>query len=196
MNNVLLLALILLTPPLWAHPHVWIDMEVTPQTDTVGNITALHERWLFDPFYAQMLIEPISQAHDTAEQKQLWQHLQDDIRSNLNQKHYYTFPKTLFADAQDGKLVNADGALYIDVTVPLRKPTKTLRYQIYEPEYFVEMLHSEQQRKHFANGCTLKIIAPEPGADKYAQAAALDRNEKGEDNLGHYFAETGVITCP
>lgn len=196
MKKILLALSLLIAAPLWAHPHVWIDVQVSPQTDSSGNITALHERWLFDPLYAEMLLESILTEPDVDMQKQLWAHLQDDIRNNLGKEHYYTFPHQQFGDAQDGELINENGELYFDVTVPLVIPAKTLQYQIYEPEYFVEILHSPDQEKTFANGCTLQITPADPDPEKYEQAAALDRDEKGEDNLGRYFAETGVITCP
>ena len=196
MKKTLIPLLWFLSAPLWAHPHVWIDVDVSPQTDSSGSITALHERWVFDPLYAQMLLESILVERDADTQEQLWLHLQNDIRTNLGKEHYYTFPYQQFGDAQDGKLINENGELYFDVTVPLVTPAKTVQYQIYEPEYFVEILHSPDQSKTFANGCTLSIIPAEPDPEKYEQAAALDRNEKGEDNLGSYFAETGVLTCP
>lgn len=169
---------------------------VTPQVDAQGRITALDERWLFDPLYAQMLVESILVEPDLAMQEQLWQHLQDDIRTNLAKEHYYTFPAAQFDDGHEAALINENGELYFVVTLPLNTPSKALQYQIYEPEYFVEILHSPDQEKGFANGCTLEIIPAEPDPEKYAQAAALDRDEKGEDNLGQYFAETGVISCP
>ncbi|MBV7434009.1 DUF1007 family protein [Cardiobacteriaceae bacterium TAE3-ERU3] len=196
MKKIFFVFSFLIAAPLWAHPHVWIDVDVSPQTDSNGNITALHERWVFDPLYAQMLLESILVERDAATQEQLWVHLQDDIRENLGKEHYYTFPHQQFGEAQDGKLINENGELYFDVTVPLEEPAKTLQYQIYEPEYFVEILHSPDQSKTFDNGCTLNIVPADPDPEKYEQAAALDRNQKGEDNLGHYFAETGVITCP
>lgn len=180
----------------WSHPHVWVDVAVSPQTNAQGQIIALEERWTFDPFYAQMLLESILDARDEALQRELWQHLQDDITTQLASEHYYTFPYAQFAEGKNARLLNEDGELVIEVTMPLHKPAHTLRYQIYEPEYFVEVLHSMDHPTTFANGCQLEIIPANPSAEQFGAAAALDRDQQGEPDMGRHFAETGVLQCP
>ncbi|MFC2305441.1 MAG: DUF1007 family protein, partial [Cardiobacterium hominis] len=50
--------LLLLYPALaLAHPHQWIDLRITPETDASGALIALHESWEFDPYSSEVLLQ-------------------------------------------------------------------------------------------------------------------------------------------
>ena len=53
-----ILFFLLLAPILaFAHPHQWIDLRITPETDAGGALTALRESWEFDPYTSEILIQ-------------------------------------------------------------------------------------------------------------------------------------------
>lgn len=172
-----------------------MEIFVQPITDDARQITALQQRWIFDPIYAHMLAEPILQAESVEAQQAEWKLLQDDISKTIQAAGYYTFPHHTFVDETEVELINDDGYLIVAFTLPLRQPAQQLTYQIYEPEYYVEMLHAETQDTEFEQGCRLTITPAAPDADKYQEAAALDKDDTGDPMLGRFFAETGIIQC-
>lgn len=177
-----------------AHPHMWIDVEVQPVQNAEGQIRALRQKWLFDPFSSALLTEEMVQAADDAQRQQLWQALQNDIRRTLSEEGLYTFPRGDFAPPEQLQLHFAHDELWLEAELPLLLPTQQLRYQIYEPEYYVEILHSAAQQRQVGN-CRLTLQAAEPDEEKLLEAAALDKNAKGDPNLGRFFAETAEWDC-
>lgn len=186
-----LLALFLLVP-LYAraHPHVWIDVLVQPLQDGQGRITALAQSWQFDPFYSALLLEEVARGGEG----QTWQDLERDIRTTLTDEGLYTFPREQFAAVRAFRLERRGDELWVQAELPLAEPAYRLRYQIYEPEYYVEILHAAGQPLSFGN-CRLEIAAAEPDEEKYLEAAALDKDAKGDPNLGRFFAQTADLYC-
>lgn len=178
----------------FAHPHAWVDVLVTPQTTTDGKLSVLEMQWSFDPFYAQVMLEEVQAAENQAQFDQRWADLERDIQNTLSAVNFYVNADSEFA-AGTGKLRVTDGELFLDVDLPLRQPVEALHYRIYEPTYYVEMLHSPEQAHEWANGCHLQLEAANPSEEKVAEAYALDFNAQGEANLGRYFAESGELTC-
>lgn len=190
-----LAAFLLMTAiPAWGHPHVWIDVEIHPLQDAQGRIAALRQSWQFDPFYSTLLLEEILQGETPERRQALWQDLEGDIQAALSDEGLYTFPRRQFAAPRDLKLVQKGNDLFVEAELPLLEPSKYLQYQIYEPEYYVEILHAKAQPLQIG-GCRLTITPAEPSEEKYMEAAALDKNQKGDPNLGRFFAETAEWMC-
>ncbi|MEX2642059.1 MAG: DUF1007 family protein, partial [Acetobacterales bacterium] len=62
MRHLLPMVALLLLAALWpagaaAHPHAWIDVEVTVRFDAEGRIAALEQRWLFDAGYTAAALQ-------------------------------------------------------------------------------------------------------------------------------------------
>lgn len=186
--------LLLLSLQTLGHPHVWIDVEIRPVQDAQGRIAALRQSWQFDPFYSTLLLEEVEQGATSEQRQALWQDLEKDIRATLGDEGLYTFPRRQFAAPRDLRLVQKGNDLFVEAELPLLEPSKHLQYQIYEPEYYVEILHAKAQPLQI-DGCRLTITPAEPSEEKYIEAAALDKNQKGDPNLGRFFAETAEWTC-
>lgn len=180
---------------LFAHPHAWIDVRMEPEPADNGGVAALKMQWSFDPFYAQIMLEEVQSAQTQSQFDERWAALEQDINRTLQAADFYVTADAAFAPGE-GKLRVTDGELFLDIRLPLHAPAAKLHYQVYEPTYYIEMLHATEQARHWPNGCQLQLQAATPSAEKVEQAYALDRSEKGEPDLGRYFAEHAILTCP
>lgn len=180
-------------PAAFAHPHMWIDVEVLPLRNAAGEIAALQQRWQFDPFFSGVFLQDMAVLPE-AERAPYWSQLQSDMLKTLREAHFYTFPQAYFAEAQDVRLSAQGDALVLELRLPLARPAFSLAYQLYEPSYYAEMLHSRAQVRE-KDGCRLTLRDAEPDDALRAQAAALDRGESGDADLGRWFAEQAVWQC-
>lgn len=170
-----------------AHPHAWVDYRVRPVLDDVGQIEALEMFWAFDPFYSALLLEEVSDEKG-------WSALREDIHLALNESDYFIHPSALFSfdGVRDLRVFQEGGALYLQFVLPLKAPSYDLSYQIYEPEYYVEMLHVEGHGL-LDSGCVLEIFPANPDEEALLKAAAVEVGEQAE--LGQFFAEMGRWRC-
>lgn len=177
-----------------AHPHAWVDVLLTPEITDDRQIAALHMQWAFDPFYAQVMLEEVQAANSKAEFDKRWAALEQDINRTLREANFYVAANAGFGEGK-AMLRAENGELFLDVYLPLRNVVPGLHYRIYEPTYYVEMLHATEQPREWNNGCRLQLESANPSPEKVAEAYALDRNAQGDADLGKYFAESGVLTC-
>ena len=74
-----------------------------------------------------------------------------------------------------------------------------LKYAIYDPTYYIEMLHVETddaiRLADAPTDCTHRLIEPAPSMENVMLAQALDRTQTAGDGLGALFAETVEIRC-
>lgn len=177
----------------WAHPHVWITVTVEPLSNAAGELTALRQRWVFDPLYSAVFIDEMAKMPE-AERAERWKMMEERTLAPLQTERFYTHPKAAFGEARDTRFYQDGDELVIEAELPLLNPTKSLHYQIYEPGYYVEILHDPKQRREFGR-CTLSIGTAEPDNAKQEEAAALDQNENAGYDLGRYFAEQAELLC-
>lgn len=180
-------------PPAPAHPHMWIDVQVEPLRNAAGEIAALRQRWQFDPFFSGVFLQDMASLPE-AERAPYWSQLQADMLNTLREARFYTYPQARFAEAEAVRLSAQADALVLELRLPLVKPSFSLEYQVYEPSYYAEMLHSREQVRE-QNGCTLTLRDATPDDALRAQAAALDQGESGDADLGRWFAEQAVWQC-
>jgi len=186
---------------LHAHPHAWIDIAVEVRFDHAGRVVALVESWLFDEFYT-------ASAVGKGDPMRIEQMLTRTM-TNLQPHGFFTQvqsgqraiavkpPSARSAQVQNGRLtLRFDLPLAEAVTPSVAQP---LRYQIYDPTYYIEILHKEGadaiRLSAAPAGCTAKRLAPKPDPKAVAAAARLDRGQTGDTGLGRFFAETVEIRC-
>lgn len=180
------------------HPHEWINYIVKPEINDKGEITALNEQWVFDPLAAQMMLEPVLSAPNNQEQEKQMKALQKSVNDSLAEQQYFTFSQSQpFAQGENPTLSVRDGILHYHIRLPLKKPSKTIQYSIYEPSYYIEMRYDEdKQIMQFDHGCQLNIQESNPSEDMIATAYAIDIKGKGDTQLGKYFAQQSQLSCP
>ncbi len=197
--------------PAAAHPHAWIDLRVEVQFDAEGAVTALRQTWLFDPYYTAFTVEGMDGDGDGRPDAEALRALLQENLSNLDEYRYFT-------EAFDGQAAVAFGApegavsgmrgqrLEMSFVLPLAEPVSAtgagFRYRIYDPTYYIEMLHAEDGpaiRLHEApDACGFRIEGPDPDPEAVSLAASADSSQRtvpGGEGIGALFAETVVVSC-
>lgn len=138
--------------PAEAHPHAWIDYTVKIVFDRQERITGIEESWLFDDFYSQFALEGVRlDENGDPEQKDLEQIMHEDLH-NLGDYHYFTDlwignTKLKSGAVHMSSIGMREKRLWMSFFLPLEKPAgatgEPFRYSIYDPSYYVEMLHAE-----------------------------------------------------
>ncbi|MEY6432135.1 DUF1007 family protein [Thioalkalicoccus limnaeus] len=191
-----------------AHPHSWIDLRVALATDDRGRITALHQSWLMDPIYSVLLIEDMAPEArgESLDEKLDW--IARTILGNLTEYRYFTEieaeGRAIAAfQAFDPRLERVGGRLDFRFELRLDEPldarANKIRYTVYDPTYFIEILHAEQDALRFvdgAEGCESRRIPPRPDPAIVARAAAMAVDQRADPTLGRYFAEWMEVRCP
>lgn len=194
-----------------AHPHGWIDLSVRVITDDEGVATGLHQTWRMDPFYSLVVFEELQHVSGASLEEGLDQ-LGSDIRDNLSRQHYFTEIRIdgrvqSLGDVTEYTAMERDSRLTFMFVLPLASPQplagRTLEYQVFDPTYYIEVVHEEEggnpsEQALILNGepdCSLSVIPANPDPELVMQAALLDVDEQGEPGLGRHFAETGRVKC-
>ncbi|MCL5426976.1 MAG: DUF1007 family protein [Gammaproteobacteria bacterium] len=200
-----------ISPNASAHPHGWIDLGVRVITDDDGVVSGLHQTWRMDPFYSLVVFEELQQVENASLEEGLDQ-LGKEIRDNLASHHYLTEvhindePQSL-GEVTEYTALERDGRLTFMFILPLETPQsiadKVLSYQVFDPTYYIEVVHEESGNQPsddalILNGepaCELSIIPANPDPELVMEAAMLGEDETGEPDLGRHFAETGRVDC-
>lgn len=194
-----------------AHPHGWVDVSVKVMTDAQGRAEALQQRWRLDPFYSQLLLEELRAAQGDEPMAARLDRLGVKIRHTLAPQHYFTHvtqagQPVALGDVDDFTTLARGGRIELMFRLPLASPLpldeSPVRYRIYDPTYYLEVVHEADGDTPRPDAltvakddCRTRIIAADPDPAKVAEAASLDRGEQAEEGLGRFFAETGEIRC-
>ena len=206
--GVLLIMLLWVPVPAKAHPHAWIDVSVTVLLDDDGRVRGLHQTWLFDDFYSAFVMEgAISIGGGKVSQEALEVLLKENM-NNLAEYNYFTEITSGESPLATLPPVNATtrvvgNRLEMAFEVPLAEPVTVdaipVNYAIYDPTYYIEMVHIESDDNvtfdKTSSSCSAIIAQPNPDPEKFLYANSLDQSEQGYDGLGRYFAEVVTITC-
>lgn len=203
---LLFLAFGAIASPAAAHPHAWIDLRSTVILDEEGRVVGIEQEWLFDEFYTAFALEDLG-ADDNALNERL-RELASANLTNLQPYDYFTEVRAGEGKVRLGTVAEFEtelraGRLWLRFVLPLESPvdprTNELSFAIFDPTYYIEMLHLEDDVIAFRGGasteCTGRIIPPDPPAEAVMLAAALDQNMEADETLGALFAETVVIAC-
>ncbi len=198
--------------PVLAHPHGWIDLRMRLVVDDEGRLTGLHQSWRMDPFYSLVVLEEMGQAVGDGSLDAALDQLGSEIRDNLASYGYYTeltlAGETLGFDAvNDYTVLERGGRVEFIFLLPLSEPQplagETLRYQVFDPTYYIEMVHEEEGNRPASDAllvggdlaCETHVEPADPDPERVMQAAMLDVTDEAEPGLGRHFAETGEVTC-
>ncbi|MBO6949282.1 MAG: DUF1007 family protein [Rhodospirillales bacterium] len=194
--------------PVMAHPHVWADVKVQVLFDDEGRVQALHQYWLFDDYYSAFVISGADMNKDgKPDQAALEEVLAENMK---NLKDYDYFSRAWSGDVRIETGEPSDLAtgvsgnrLQMSFVLPLAEPVTAndlpFRYAIFDPTYYIEMVHAEAEDAVTLDAapknCKAEIRQPNPNPEQVALAASLDRTQSAGDTLGLFFAETVYVTC-
>jgi len=209
MRILLAITLVLALAPLAAvraHPHGWIDIRTELVADEAGRITALRQAWLFDEMYSAFMLDDVER-EGLARDEGLARLLRQDVAA-LAPHDYFTRVEA------DGEAVGfgeirayangvAAGRIWFRFELPLAEPvdpaTAELRYAVFDPTYYIEILHHGDAPVELpaplAERCAARVIAPDPPAEIVSFAAMLDRNAESDAGLGAHFAQWVELAC-
>ncbi|SEI66635.1 ABC-type uncharacterized transport system, substrate-binding protein [Allopseudospirillum japonicum] len=198
-----------LSPKAHAHPHAWIDLRVQVLFNQEKQIVGLRQAWQLDPMYSLMVLEDM-QAH-ASEQASLDAQLDTFGAQMIQNLAAYQYFSVIYVQGQrintrpvqDFSIRHVNGRVELMFELLLDQASdfsSGLEYRIYDPTYYIEMLHTEEapalSLQNPPIDCQTNIISANPTQEEIDRAAALDRTQEAPDNLGVIFAETAVIRCP
>ncbi|GHC22296.1 DUF1007 family protein [Aidingimonas halophila] len=194
-----------------AHPHGWVDLQVSVILDEQGRVEALQQRWRLDPFYSLILLEELGRADSDASMDARLDQLGTEIRDNLDSQGYFTEIAHAGESVPSGRVEEyttmargerVEFTFRLPLASPLSLEDQPLQYRIYDPTYYIEIVHDadDEGREDEAlsvtgNDCTTRIIPADPDPERVAEAARLDQTDDAPDGLGRFFAETGEVQC-
>lgn len=191
-----------------AHPHAWIDVEVQVQFDTSARVAALRMTWLFDEIYSAYVTQGLMFKGTGNTGTQQTGRILAVLMKNLARFHYMTWVESGNKQLQFG--VPSDAAidfkgrrLELIFTLPLTNSVSArempITYSIYDPSYYIEMLHAENKKAiRLVNApadCHYVLKPPHPDPAQVEKAAALDRTQSAGNGLGIFFAERVTLRC-
>lgn len=192
-----------------AHPHAWIDVTVGVLFDESGAVGGIRETWLFDDYYTAFVLAELSAGEGGMPAQADIDALMRENMKNLKEYDYFTKihrgdDTVAFAPVTEMSSTLEGSRLSMTFVIPFESkadPTGSgLTYSIYDPTYYIEMLHAEVERpirlENAPAGCTYRLIDPIPTMEALSLASALDRSQTAEDGFGAQFAERAEIRCP
>lgn len=208
MRRVLLItALLLVCGQATAHPHAWIDLRIAVLFSQDGHVEALRQEWAFDPTYSHLLLEDMAADQPHLDLETALRTMAERMLGNLSEHGYFT-EITLGerhlepAVARDATLSLRQRRLHLQFELPVEgtRPfaTQPLTYRVYDPTYWIEILHDPEDVIHLAGGegCSARIQPPRPEPWMVAYAATLNRDQRAPiADLGRPFAEVVSIEC-
>lgn len=193
----------------FAHPHAWIDLTVHVLFDDKGRVAALQEEWLFDEYYTAYALEALGKSVDDKLSAADFQQMVNQTMDSLQEWKYFTRLYAGDAEIAGAKVESAAGHMekgrwVLRFTLPLAKPLapgeKGFTYSIFDPSYYIEMLHKDAKGAivldNAPQGCNARKTKPEPDFEALSLAAAADMARPDDQaTLGALFAEKVTVTC-
>lgn len=208
---LIFMALGLLPVAVLAHPHAWIDLRISFERDANGQITHMLHHWRFDPTYGQYLFDD-AQEHQPGDTPAVrLQGLAGEILDNLDEYRWYSHLQMAdeaieIAAAGNPRMAMEAGLLHFRFRLELAEPVDpagaALEYKVYDPTYFIEILHQEPHGTRIVDAsglvhatCEARLERPRPDPAVLARAMALDSGASVDYDLGRYFAERVTVRC-
>lgn len=192
-----------------AHPHNWVDVTTRLHFDSNGRVIGIKQRWLFDDYYSVYITEDVEKSGDGTPTRQGLEKLRDSILGNLRKYRYFTLVEhgkrkvecqSISEPTVGMQKHRLQISFYLPFTQPIDPKETPLVYRVYDPTYYVEMVHAESDDAITFNNpprsCRHRLEKPKPDPKMVAYAASLGIDENGDDNLGYLFAEKVTIQCP
>ncbi|EHD20565.1 MULTISPECIES: DUF1007 family protein [Brenneria] len=205
--SLLTAVMVLGGPPALAHPHSFIEMQTTVESQN-ERITGLRMRWTMDPITSADLLYD---AGNAAKDSEVWKKLAAEVMANVLGQHYFT---EIYRANQSVKyapmpseyhLSRQGNQAVLEFVLPLAHPQplagKPLLIATYDPTYFVDISYPDESAVRLApalaSRCKTTLVTPTPSVDLQSYALSLDKNDSpGEDmELGKQFAQQVTLQC-
>lgn len=201
-----LTALLLLPMAVWAHPHAFIEMKITPLVEN-DRLQGFSVQWLLDEASSSEMLYDLQLAGNDPKAKEK---LAEDVIKNIINEHYFSY----LYDKQGNKIkysakpanygLKAKGnqlLYYFDffLAKPPLLAENTFTLMTYDPTYYVSMFYQDKSAVDFSQIPThCRGEWREQNVDEKTKryAAGLDKSQKEADfSLGELFAQKVVVQC-
>lgn len=190
-----------------AHPHVWIDVQLSFRFDTSGRIDALFLHWRFDEDYSAYAVAGLDVDGDGTYTKDELVPLVKDVSESLPEYDYFTAvtaggepvafrPDAVIAAAFDGRSLDLD--LLLPLAAPPDPRLAAVEVATYDPTYYVALDLVEQGTVRLDGAvpprCRTSIEAPRmQGAPWLSDDAASDLQLARQYAMS--YAPRATLTC-
>jgi len=191
-----------------AHPHAWIDVKIKVLFDKKGRVYGLEETWIFDPLYTAFAFDGVKRDKGKAPSQDAVDALAKENLKNIKDYDYLTRverngAKVAYSGTRDLRSSFEKDRLRMTFTLLLKTPldpaVSPVEYRVFDPTYYIEMLHAESDDAIVLTGagadCKYTLTPPNPTPDAVGLAASLDKTQSGGNGLGKLFAERVTIRC-
>ncbi len=198
--------------PVVAHPHIFIDAQVTIVFDGNGAVSGLRHGWTFDAAFSSWVVQGLDTDGDGITSPEELQELADENLAGLAEFGFYTFAGAQDAPmaweaAGDQRMVYADGKTTLSYSVLAETPEEVrdgFELGIYDPEYYVAITVPDAGSVHLENapaGCSAVVEPPRPmdrAVEERLYALGPDVLELPPDLAAAMRGTQGLIriTCP
>ena len=193
-----------------AHPHVWVTMKSEIVFAPDGSAVGVRQSWAFDDMYSAFATQGLEQKKKGEFTREELEPLAKVNVESLKEYDYFTFAradgkKAVFVDPVDYHLDfdPKDTVLTLHFLLPFKTPVKakSLRFEVFDPEYFVDFSLSERDPVALTGapaGCKLELGKPQAlTAEMARKLAEIPADGKiPSDSYGAAFANKIVVQCP
>ena len=178
--------------PAAAHPHVWVQAQVTVLFEK-GSIVGLRHKWTFDDMYTAMAIQGLDTNKDGVYDRQELADLAQVNIDGLKEFEYFTYV-ALGAQRLKTKAPvdfylehTKDGLLSLYFTLPLEQPVLTdakgFGFQLTDPGYFIAF--------DYVKDDPIKLGTGAPAGCKPVLAASSKDAADAQKLAESFFAQMG-----
>lgn len=194
-------------PDVDAHPHAWVDVRSALVFDEEGHLVAIEQEWFFDYFYSAFVREEL-EGDGGVTQAGLDQIAAENM-AELEQFEYFTdvrsgASRVALGEPHDVAIGYRGERLWLRFVIPLSSLDMAadgdIAYAIYDPSYYIEMLHLEDEPimllGNAAASCQARLVMPNPSMEAVALAGSMAIDTQADNSLGELFSEWIYVTCP
>tara|TARA_Y100001970_G_C14246855_1_gene868946 strand:- start:3268 stop:3831 length:564 start_codon:yes stop_codon:yes gene_type:complete len=185
---------------------MWVDLFTKIGINDKGLVTSIKQKWIFGEFFSASLIDEIVK-NKKGINKGLVEEI-SQILANLEEYDYFTNIKVNKVKTSVGKVKKfntgiQDTRIWIEFDVPIIQPVNieenNLTYSIFDPTYYIEMLHLENAKISFVGGipnkCSAEIIQPNPSDEVIVLSKSPTLDMTPDKSIGKLFAEVVRVSC-
>jgi len=154
-----------------AHPHIWVDARATLDFNAAGELTAIHNTWVFDEALSVWQVQGLDTNNDGITTSDELQALADDNLQGLAEYGFYTSAGTgaesiAFHSIDKPKYVFDNNRLTFTFSIAPDQPYKLqhrFELSVADPEYYVAISFAGPQDVTLDGapaGCTLGMEPP------------------------------------
>ena len=159
--------------PAMAHPHIFIDAQVSVVFDEAGAIAGLRHGWTFDPIFSAWMVQGLDTNGDGVTSPEEMQELADENMVGLAEYGFYTYAGEddallRFEPEGDQRMAYEDGRVTLRFSVVATEPLPVSgRFElgVYDPEYYVAISFADIGDVTLENApasCSAVLEPPKP----------------------------------